>query len=474
MLWGICHGEPRLPHGFVGRSLLGYQTMRALGTPPGGSDSLKIRFSPNAADGDIYITSVWTSGLYRLQMRQDGTYWYSAGGDGSRQFILADLYDLTFSALAGEGTLAINDNPPKPTNLGGTLFSGGSLAKGLALSLQLQATDPQNDAVTFTIVAGTIFPGGSLSSSGLVTGIPSTYGSFGFTIRLSDPYGAFTDSVETVTVAAIFPNFLVPPQLLAGAQATLAALGLSETHSSVSSALLTNTIVSQSIPPGTVITSAASVVFTVSNGAGFTTAPNVFPSNIGGLSWNGTRTVEFVTSYEEALTGKVTTKSYTKYPIIHWDLSYELINQQVVADEFRKLQGLFNSKQGQATTFLYVDPTFNTVVNEAFGTGDGVTKQFQLTAKYGNAGGPSIVELIQQLQAPPAILDNGLPVSTSNYTVTNTALITFNTAPTAGHLLAWSGSFYYLCRFEMDDFTPEEFLNKWWSLQSLRFQSVII
>jgi hypothetical protein len=101
MLRGICNSNLRLPHGFVGRSLLGYQTLRALGTPTG--DSLKNRFTPHATDGDIYITSVATSSLYRYQIRQDGTYWYNAGGDQSRQFIQAD-HVRAGTGLNGEGT----------------------------------------------------------------------------------------------------------------------------------------------------------------------------------------------------------------------------------------------------------------------------------------------------------------------------------------------------------------------------------
>lgn len=474
MLWGFCHGTLGPPRAFAGGTLLGRQTLRALGSPAGGTDSFKTRFSPNAADGDIYIFGVATSSGYRFQPRQDGTYYYDANSDGSRQLVTADLYDLTFSARAGEGSLAINDQAPKATGPGGTLFGGGTLPKSQAISQQVSASDPQGDTITFAVHAGTFPPGLSLSSSGLATGSPSTYGSFGFTVRMTDPYGAFADSVESLRIATIFPNFVVPPQLLSGAQATLAALGLSESHSSVGSALAANTIVSQSIPPGTVITSAVSVTFVTSNGSGFTAATNVFPSDIAGLNWDGTRTVEFVGSYQESITGKPTTLVYTKYPTIHWELVYELINQQVVADEFKKLAGFFNSNLGQQSTFLYLDPVFNTVAAEPFGTGDGVTTQFQLVAKYGNSGGPSITEIIQQLQAAPAIQDNGTTVLTSAYMVNSTGLVTFNVAPITGHALTWSGSFYYLCRFELDDLTPENFMNKWWSLNSLKFQSVII
>jgi len=163
-----------------------------------------------------------------------------------------------------------------------------------------------------------------------------------------------------------------------------------------------------------------------------------------------------------------------QYPTVHWDLNYEILSQTGAVDELKEIEGLFNSKQAQAGTFLYLDPIFNTVTAERFGTGNGTTKQFQLIAAFGNSGGPSTPEIIQNLQAAPAIFDNGSPVSTSAYTIGPTGIVTFNTAPTSGHALTWSGSFYYLAQFEMDDLEPEEFLNRLWELQSTKIKSVIV
>ena len=472
MLWGICHGSLGPPRGIFGRSLLGYQTLRALGSPPGGSDSLKTRFTPNASDGDIYITSVWTSSLYRLNLRQDGTYWYDAKGDKSRQFILADLR--TSTGLNGEGTLAVNDDPPRPDTPDGTLFSNATFTIGQPLNLQLRAKDLQNDTVTFTVLGGGApFPGISTSSSGLTTGTPNTYGAFGFTVRLSDPYGAFTDSVEQVTVIAILPDFR--GQLLSQAQAVLATMGVTSSSTSISSSLPLNTIITQSIPPFTVINSPGlSIAFNISNAATFTSVPNLFPPNLAGITFESHRSYEFRTGYQGTLPQKVTTLGYMQYPTVHWDLNYEILSQTGAVDELKEIEGLFNAKQAQAGTFLYLDPIFNTVTAERFGTGNGSTKQFQLIAAFGNSGGPSTPEIIQNLQAAPAIFDNGSPVSTSAYTIGPTGIVTFNTAPTTGHALTWSGSFYYLAQFETDDLEPEEFLSKLWSLQSTKIKSVIV
>lgn len=472
MLRGICNGTLRRWDGFVGRSLLGYQTLRALGSPAGGADSLKTRFSPNAVDGDIYITSVWTSSLYRLNLRQDGTYWYDAGGDKSRQFVLADLRSST--GLNGEGTLAVNDDPPRPDTADGTLFSGGTFTIGQPLSIQLRAKDLQNDTVTFTVLGGGApFPGVSISSGGLTAGTPTTYGSFGFTVKLSDPYQAFSNSVEQVTVIAILPDFR--GQLLSQAQAVLATLGVSSSSTSISSNLPLNMIITQNVPPFTVINAPGlSVAFQISNAATFTTVPNLFPSALAGITFESHRKYEFRTGYQPTLTDKVTTLAYMKFPTVHWDLNYEILSQTGAVDELKEIEGLFNAKQAQAGTFLYLDPVFNTVSAEPFGTGDGATKQFQLIAAFGNTGGPSTPEIIQNLQATPVIFDNGTPVSTSAYTIGATGIVTFNTAPTSGHALTWAGSFYYLVQFETDDFEPDEFLNRMWEIQSIPIKSVIV
>ncbi len=470
MLWGICHGYQSHSSGAFGRSLLGYQALRALGTPPGGSDSLKTRISPTMADGDIYIVGVGTP--YRFELRQDGTYFYNAFGDETRQLIAVAAYQIATSLIT-EGILAVNDDAPRP--VGATLFNAATYAYNQPLSVQLNARDLQGDAITFTVQAGALPTGLSMSSSGLVTGTPTAFGAFGFTIRLSDPYAAFTDSIEQVTIAAVLPDFVKTPQLLAQAEATVTALGLTFSASSVASALPVNTVVSQSPAAGSVITGATTVVFTYSDGSLFTTPPNVFPSNIGGLTWNGSRAMLWRTSFQEAITGKVTTFAYQKFPIIEWTLMYSVLNQAAAQDDLRKIEGLFNAKQGGTGVFLYADPTFNTVTAEPFGTGDGSTKAFQLIAKFGNPGGPSIAEIIQSVQPSPAIqiFDNGTLVSSANYTVGVSGVVTFNSAPVTAHALTWTGAFYYQCRFEIDNLDPSEFMQNLWELKSIKFRSVI-
>ena len=58
MLWGICHGYPSHSPGAFGRSLLGYSTLRHLGTAPGGSDSFKTRITRSGFDAKVAAENI--------------------------------------------------------------------------------------------------------------------------------------------------------------------------------------------------------------------------------------------------------------------------------------------------------------------------------------------------------------------------------------------------------------------------------
>lgn len=474
-LWGINHGWLGPPRGLYGYPLLGRQTRRALGTPAGGTDSFKTRFSPNIADGDIYcIGMVTTPGNFPLTINDDGTYRFFAGGGGARQVVPANAYAIA-TGLYGEGTMAVNDSAPVPTL---PYFNNGTWAVGQSVNIQLSATDPNGDTISYSLSGGAFPPGWSMSSSGQVTGSSTTLGSYGVNIKVSDPYGVFTTVVDSINIALVLPNF--SGQQLGQAQAAITALGLGYSSSSIPSGAPVNQVMSQTPPPGTVVTSAITVALVVSDGSLSTGNPNVFPNNILGLTWNGTRTTLWRTGYQESLTGVTTTYAYQQFPIVEWQLDYELLNQVAAIDDLKKIAGLFSSVQGQNGTFLYEDPAFNTAnpSGEVFATSDGSTASYQLVARYTDTGGPTVPEIIQNVQPSPAvqIYDNGTVISSANYTISAVGVVTFGAGhiPASGHVLTWTGKFYYRCRFELDDLDPNQFMVNFWSLKTLKFRSVIL
>lgn len=69
------------------------------------------------------------------------------------------------------------------TTPSGTL---GTPTVGQSFSYQLQASDPEGSNVSYIVHSGSLPPGVSVSASGLVSGTPTTAGSYTFEIRLED------------------------------------------------------------------------------------------------------------------------------------------------------------------------------------------------------------------------------------------------------------------------------------------------
>lgn len=197
---------------------------------------------------------------------------------------------------------------------------------------------------------------------------------------------------------------------------------------------------------------------------------DIFPT-LPGATWDIVRTPTWKTGYQEALSGKASTLGYQQYPLWEWELHYSVLRD--VLNEIHQIVGFFNSMRGRYGSFRYLDPTFNTVVAEPFGTGDGATPSFQLIANYG-AGGVGSPDIIQNLANTPSIFDNGSLVNPSNYSIGVTGIVTFSPAPLATHALTWSGSFYNRCRFLADSIAPSEFMYLLWELKSVKFRSVIL
>lgn len=198
---------------------------------------------------------------------------------------------------------------------------------------------------------------------------------------------------------------------------------------------------------------------------------DIFPT-LQGATWDVVRTPTWKTGYQEALSGKASALGYQQYPLWEWELHYSVLKDDA-AHEIRQLVGFFNSMKGRYGTFRYLDPAFNAVSAEPFGTGDSVTNAFQLIANYAVVGVGS-PDIIQNLASTPSLYDNAVLVNPANYSIGVTGIVTFLSPPTTGHALTWSGSFYYRCRFLTDNIDPSEFLYLLWELKSLKFRSVIL
>ena len=199
----------------------------------------------------------------------------------------------------------------------------------------------------------------------------------------------------------------------------------------------------------------------------------VFPSSLPGMQFFSNRTPVFKTSIQEAQSGKETRIARMSYPRFKFELSFELLRDNLATSELQTFMGFFGLLQGQYDTFLYTDPYWHSVTAMQFGTGDGSTTAFQLTATNAVSGGYGVPEAIQNLNGAPQIYVNGtLQTIVTNYSISGTGVITFIAAPAAAAVITWSGSWYYRCRFTADELTPREIMKKWWELQKVEFISV--
>ncbi len=139
------------------------------------------------------------------------------------------------------------------------------------------------------------------------------------------------------------------------------------------------------------------------------------------------------------------------------------------ATPMRTFLDFFLARQGSFDSFLFVDPTDNSVTSQIFGTGDGITTQFQLSRTFGGA----FNEAVQNINGAPVIQDNGVTKTAGvDYAIGTTGIIVFSVAPLAGHVLTWTGSFYFRLRFKNDLQELENFLYKLWRLHTLELTSV--
>ncbi len=175
----------------------------------------------------------------------------------------------------------------------------------------------------------------------------------------------------------------------------------------------------------------------------------------------------------QSASGRRRATSYWPYPLWQFELQYGALRKpaavpNLAADELVDLWEFFNAQAGQFGAWLFVDVTDCQVPftsPAAFGTGDGATTSFQL-GRYLNSVFEPCYGVYQ-----PIILDNGSP-TTSALTFSANGVVTFGTAPAAGHALTWFGYFYFGCAFAQDDLTAEQFTSLLWTGKSLKFASL--
>lgn len=217
-----------------------------------------------------------------------------------------------------------------------------------------------------------------------------------------------------------------------------------------------------------------------------------FPSLVlpsGGLGWNFGKRSKFSTIVQTPQSmRRPAVATLQKSVIYELELSFNgLANQgSTYPDDAAYIQEFYEANRGAYGWFNFdpsqyslakmsVSSSITALSNGYFGTGDGATVTFPLwrSSNALGAGYLTQVEMIQNVTLLAAIYANGVEASSPSYQLTNwPAQVTFTTAPAAGTVLSWSGSYSYLCRFSDDLLDMNELLYQLWELRSLKLETI--
>lgn len=185
-----------------------------------------------------------------------------------------------------------------------------------------------------------------------------------------------------------------------------------------------------------------------------------------GLSWGVKRAVQWSTQVKTSVSGREYRAANFSYPRYQWSLDYEFLRDNATEDDVTTLLAFINARSGSLDNFIFADPIDAAAVDTVFGVGDGTTFDWRLTR---NRGG--YVEPVFAYTGTPTIKKAGV-VQSSGVTVSDTGLVSFDTEPTAGQSLTWSGQPAWRVRFNKDGQEFNQFMENFHDLKGLGFISV--
>lgn len=201
------------------------------------------------------------------------------------------------------------------------------------------------------------------------------------------------------------------------------------------------------------------------------TMPPSFPL-LPGQGWSVHKRPTFSTRVTSHVSGREVRAPLYYQGLYEFELTIEGLDSSGVftglgANTLQSLMGLYISCQGQYGTFLYTDPTDNSVVGQAIGTGNGTQTIFTFRRTLGGATEP-----VSWVNSPVSnVYLNGVN-QPSGWTLTQPNTLIFATAPGAGVAITATFTYAFNCRFLDDQEDFENFMNGLWQVQSLKFRMV--
>lgn len=202
-----------------------------------------------------------------------------------------------------------------------------------------------------------------------------------------------------------------------------------------------------------------------------------------GLAWSRMKKPEWSTGIQRSRSGRETRTRYWQEPLTTFSLPYEFLRDRANARELDTLMGFVNARAGRFDSFLYQDPGDGYALNQVIGTGNGVQTIFQLQRTLGGStqriADPDLATMtfgggMWDYADDPLMwsADGNTPMWTADagsFTYLGGGRIQFDTPPASGQQVAWSGGYYYRCRFTADQQDYEQWCATHWKLGKLEF-----
>lgn len=202
------------------------------------TSGLPVTFSSTTGS----ICTISPTGL--LSFKAPGTCTINGDQGGNAAFLAATQVSQSFAIAVPGGAVSFSTPSPLAAVTGGSLYSQTITAVGGAPSY------------TFTVTGGTLPPGLSLSSAGVLSGTPTSAGTFSFTLHVVDGATQTADKTYQITVnapaIALTPTTL--PQGKVGVAYTSTALSASGGN-----APYTYSVTSGALPAGLALSQAGTL-----------------------------------------------------------------------------------------------------------------------------------------------------------------------------------------------------------------------
>ena len=153
------------------------------------------------------------------------------------------------------------------------------------------------------------------------------------------------------------------------------------------------------------------------------TTPPVFPS-LPGQGWSVHKKPKWSTIIAPHVSGREVRFANYEYPLWEFEATFDGLGSDsisypgLVGQSLQSLMGLFLQCQGQFGTFLYTDPTDNSVSGQIFATGDGSTTSFAFARVLGG-----FVEPVGWVTSVSQVTVGGVAQSTGWSVVTPSSLV---------------------------------------------------